>query len=113
MTTDAELERWLEEEFVKRGATGYTVVPCTGVGRRQLVGMEPPTTAQVRIEVIVTNDVCERILEFLRREIGVEHHITACVEVVEVLRVGPFKMEDVPQVDGNAHDTWRSKQSVS
>lgn len=90
VTTDAKLERWLEDEFVQRGATGYTVISCSGAGRRLIAGGEPPVNSQVRIEVICTAEVCERILAFLRKEILPEHHVTACAEVVEVVRIGQF-----------------------
>jgi MFS superfamily sulfate permease-like transporter len=98
VTTDAKLERWLEDEFVQRGATGYTVIPCSGAGRRSIAMGDPPVDSQVRIEVICTNEVCERILAFLRKEILPEHHVTACAEVVEVVRIGQFLSDDGIQV---------------
>jgi MFS superfamily sulfate permease-like transporter len=96
IVTDAAHELWLEREFVKRGASGYTVIPCLGAGLRNIAGDETVGNSQVRIEVIVTNEACERILDFLRREIRPEHHMTACVEVVEVLRIGQFRV-DLPE----------------
>jgi len=94
VTTDAALERWLEDAFVACGATGYTVVACSGVGRRQIAEGGLPVNSRVRIEVIVTNDVCDRILDFLRKEITPEHHVTACAETVEVVRIGQFQQDD-------------------
>jgi MFS superfamily sulfate permease-like transporter len=102
VVTDAEHERWLEKEFIQRGASGYTVVPCQGAGLRQIVGNEAAQNSQVRIEVIVTKEVCERILDFLRKEILPEHHMTTCVEVVEVLRIGQFRVEDAEHTAGVA-----------
>ncbi len=87
---DAALETWLEDEFVKCGATGFTAFPCSGVGRRHLESGAPPDSNLVRIEVIVPRDVCDVILDFLRRDILPEQRVTACIETVDVVRVGPF-----------------------
>jgi MFS superfamily sulfate permease-like transporter len=98
--TDAAHEHWLEEELIKRGVTGYTIIPCLGAGRRRVIGNEAAVNSQVRIEVIVPNDVCEHILAFLRNEIRPEHRTTACVETVEVLRVDQFRSGDFGRIDG-------------
>lgn len=113
VTTDAKYERWLEDEFVQRGATGYTAIPCSGAGRRLIAGGEPPLNSQVRIEVICTNEVCERIFSFLRKEIRPEHHVTACAEVVEVIRLGQFVSDgNGLQVSNGTHGDNGSIESV-
>jgi MFS superfamily sulfate permease-like transporter len=84
------LEAWLEDEFVRCGATGYTVIPCSGAGRRQLEDGRQALTNQVRIEVVVPDEVCEAILDFLRREVLQVYPVTACVETVAVPRVDDF-----------------------
>jgi MFS superfamily sulfate permease-like transporter len=86
---DASLEQWLLEQFIACGASGYTTMPCTGAGRSQLENGRAQST-QVRIEIIALPDVCNAILDFLRRDILSEHRITACVETVDVVRVGHF-----------------------
>ncbi len=93
---DGTLEEWLEREFVNCGATGYTAIPCYGAGRRHLGNGSVDQSAKVRIEVIATADVCELILDFLRRDILAEHHITACLETVDVVRVGHFTPVEKP-----------------
>jgi MFS superfamily sulfate permease-like transporter len=92
VVTDTGLEEWLLAEFVQCGATGYTTMPCSGAGRSEL-DHGSTTSAQVRIEIIATPEVCNRILDFLRREILSEHRVTACVETVDVVRVGHFTPE--------------------
>jgi MFS superfamily sulfate permease-like transporter len=87
---DESLERRIVGEIVDSGATGYTVVPCRGAGRRHLTNGDYASHAQVRIEVVVPDDVCEGILQFLRREILPDYHVTACVEPVEVVRADQF-----------------------
>ncbi len=88
------LETWLEEEFVNCGASGFTVTPCMGAGRRLLEQGVSAKSEQVRIEVIAVPEVCQAILEFLRREIQKEHHVTACIETVDVVHIGQFTPSD-------------------
>jgi MFS superfamily sulfate permease-like transporter len=84
------LGAWLADEFVRRGATGYTVMPCSGAGRQHLETGLPPVTNQVRLEVVIPHSVCESIFDFLRREVLPTYAVTACVETVDVLRVDAF-----------------------
>ena len=113
VVTDAVHERWLEEEFVKRGATGYTAIPCMGAGRRQVVGNEAASNSQVRIEVIATREVAERILDFLARSARPEHRITACIETVEVLRMDQFTSDEVDLASLSSSDSSIGDDSVS
>ncbi|MEQ8667792.1 MAG: SulP family inorganic anion transporter [Pirellulales bacterium] len=88
-----DLEHTLEEAFIDRGATGYTVVPCRGAGRQDLIVTSlVENSAQVRIEVVVPPDVCEQLLAYLRQEILPVHRVTACVETVEVIRRDKFEV---------------------
>lgn len=113
VVTDAVHERWLEEEFVKRGATGYTAIPCMGAGRRQVVGNEAASNSQVRIEVIATREVAERILDFLARSARPEHRITACIETVEVLRMDQFTSDEVDLASLSSSDSSIGDDSVT
>ncbi len=88
--TDEANESWLEENFIKCGATGFTSSPCAGVGQSQIQQGTSDKTNRVRIEVIATNEVCNAMVAFLRSDILPEHKVTACVETVDVVRVGHF-----------------------
>lgn len=93
------LRYWLIDEFVACGATGYTVTGCSGAGRRHLSADSVESASQdieehIRIELIVPDEVCEAIIDFLRRDILADHHVTACVESVDVVRVGHFAPTD-------------------
>ena len=90
------LRFWLLDEFVKCGITGYTVMTCTGAGRRNLEQGTVAEDEHIRIEIIVREDVCNKVIDFLRRDILPDHHVTACVETVDVVRVGHF----APSGDG-------------
>ena len=87
------LQYWLLDEFEKCGITGYTVTQCTGAGRRNITNDSVSENEHVRIEVIATEDVCDAIIDFLRRDIMPDHHVTACVQSVDVVRVGDFAPE--------------------
>ena len=78
------------------GATGYTTMACFGAGRRQ-VSLNPSKPKPcVRIEVIAPRDACERIMEFLSREVQPHQSLTYCVETVQVPRLDPFVAEPNP-----------------
>ncbi|MCA9213132.1 MAG: SulP family inorganic anion transporter [Planctomycetales bacterium] len=93
IVADKELEDWLEREFVACGSSGFTVMPCSGAGRRGIRDGQINKTPQIRIEVVVPFDVCNRILDFLRRDILPDHRVTACVETVDVVHIGHFTPE--------------------
>ena len=91
VTANQSLKLWLLDAFVDCGATGYSVISCAGAGRRHIMaGCVDDDDTYVRIEVIVPEDICNAIIDFLRRDILPEHHVTACVETIDVVRVGHF-----------------------
>lgn len=87
---DESLEDQLAQAFIDRGATGFTSIPCRGAGRRHLTNGTVQAESAVRIEVIVPADICEPILQYLRREVMPLYHVTACVETVEAVRAEQF-----------------------
>ncbi len=97
------LRYWLLEEFVKCGVTGYTVTTCTGAGRRHLQSDSVAEDEHIRIEVIAPVDICDAVIDFLRRDILADHHVTACVETVDVVRIGHFAPVDDNSANGSHH----------
>ncbi|GAB5404114.1 MAG: SulP family inorganic anion transporter [Aureliella sp.] len=87
---DAEIQELLETKFVELGATVYTSIPCTSAGRHD-PSSSTDSSPKVRIELVVSNQTCEVILSFLRQEVLPEHHVMACVEVVDVVRRDQFE----------------------
>lgn len=87
---DESLEQRLAAEFIDRGATGFTAIPCRGAGLRRLANGAVRGADQVRLEVIVTREVCDDILSFLRRSVMPDHQVTACVETVDAVRADQF-----------------------
>lgn len=90
VTAEAEIEEWLERNFVELGATGFTVLSCRGAGRRELAGLGV-CDSKVRIEVVMSLATCERIVQFLRTDVLPVHHVTACIETVDVVRRDQFE----------------------
>ena len=91
VVADVSLEHRLEAEFIRCGASGYTSLPCSGVGRRHIADGRRDPSALVRLEVIAPIDVCDAMLDYLRCEIVPEHHVTVCVETVDVVRMTDFQ----------------------
>lgn len=90
--SEASLEDWLTNQFIELGATGYTSLPCTGAGRHNIEDEKMIAGPMVRIEVVIPKEVCETTLSFLRHEVLPEHHVTACVETVDVIRRDHFSV---------------------
>ena len=97
------LRFWLLDEFVKCGVTGYTLTTCTGAGRRHLESSSVAEDEHIRIEIIAPADVCDAVIEFLRRDILPDHHVTACVETVDVVRIGHFAPIEEEITNGSHH----------
>ncbi len=93
---DAEIQQWLADHFVERGATGYTSQPCSGAWRRELESSTAPSNSKVRIEVVMPHQTCESILSFLRQDVLPSHQVTATVETVDVVRRDHFDSTTVP-----------------
>jgi MFS superfamily sulfate permease-like transporter len=83
---EASLADDMTARFRHLGASGFTVMPCRGAGRRETTESDD----FVRIEAIVPGAVAERILDMLHADVAPHHRLTACVETVEVLRREQF-----------------------
>ena len=90
IVAESQLQDRLVLDFIRLGASGYTLIPCMGAGRRLLSATATPNEALVRIEVIVTKVVSDALLDYLRRDILNVHHVTACVESVDVVNPDQF-----------------------
>jgi len=79
-------------EAVRLGVSGYTTIPCIGLGRRGLAaGSSPHEVRQVRLEIIMPPEKSDSLLGFVRREILTQHPVTVCVETVEVMDPARFE----------------------
>lgn len=89
IVAEPALEARLRAAMVELGASGYTAIPAHGIGRRGLE--ENGEVAEVvRLEFLAPPELAERALVLLRSEIMTEHHVTVCIETVEVARLSQF-----------------------
>jgi MFS superfamily sulfate permease-like transporter len=100
IVTVPEIEDQLSRELAAVGASGYTVIHCTGAGRAQLSETLPQSEPRVRYEILATLDVTERILDVFRTEILPHHRATVSIETVEV-----FKPEDFAAQPGQPRES--------
>lgn len=84
IVTDPKLETAIVERVIELGASGYTSMPCRGLGRTGLNQAERHPIDQIRMEVITRSAIAEEVLKFISDEIAPNNHISVCVETVEV-----------------------------
>ena len=89
IVADAALEEVLKQNLTELGAMGYASVPCAGPADSVLLESNGYPPSYVRIEVVLSRDVGEEVLVYLRREILPDHPIMAYRETVEMVSFGP------------------------
>lgn len=85
IVSEAILEKRLLEEVRRQGAKGYTLTDARGEGSRGLRTMDWEGK-NIRLEVIVGEEVAERILRTLQENYFPYYAVIAFVENVEVVR---------------------------
>ncbi|MEX0727189.1 MAG: SulP family inorganic anion transporter [Planctomycetaceae bacterium] len=91
ITADESLEDQLVTRIIDAGASGYTVIPCRGAGRRELAKPNAAAIGHlVRIETIVPYDVSEELLAYFRKDVMPNEHVTVSVESIESIRRDQF-----------------------
>jgi MFS superfamily sulfate permease-like transporter len=86
----SELQDRLVSDILRLGVSGYTLIPCSGAGRRDLAAGGAPRDSQIRIEIVAPRTISDSILDYLRRDILKDNHVTACVETVDVVKADQF-----------------------
>ncbi|MEO8495825.1 MAG: SulP family inorganic anion transporter [Planctomycetota bacterium] len=89
VVADSALQNELSAKFVELGASGYTAIPCSGAGRSTLAIGNSAADSQTRIEAVVTYEVADSIMDYLRM-VSKDNRLTACLETVEVLKQDSF-----------------------
>ncbi len=84
MVTEPNLEERIVSRAIDFGVSGYTSIPCHGLGRSGLAQSDRKPVEQIRIEFITRSPIAEQLLKFVSDEIAPEHHVSVCVETVEV-----------------------------
>ncbi len=88
--TEADLERRLTEDILRLGARGYTISDVRGRGSRGARDATLDQTRNIRVEVICTREVAERIAAHLRKAYYDNYAMVAYLADVAVLRSGKF-----------------------
>lgn len=94
IVAQANLAELLQRECIRSGATGFTLMDSSGVGRHNISQGLIEVVPNVRMEVIVPFEVCEAILKFLKDNVINQHHATVTVETIEVLLAQQFTSDD-------------------
>jgi nitrogen regulatory protein PII len=88
--TEATLEQPLLRELDRLGVRGYTISDARGKGNRGVRDAAWGETANIRIEVICTRELAERVLEFLHKHYYANYAMVTFVQDVEVIRLDKF-----------------------
>ncbi len=88
--TEASLERALTAEVEKLGAHGYTVADVRGKGTHGARDAGFDLTANIRIEVVCTQETADAIVGALRERYYANFAMITFVGDVEVLRPQKF-----------------------
>ncbi|KAA5546083.1 SulP family inorganic anion transporter [Roseiconus nitratireducens] len=113
IVTDPDLEQTVERELVRLGASGFTSIPCYGSGRSNLpTGVVEPLS-QVRIEILAPKDACERMMEYLRRELQPNHRLTFYADTVQVSGLEPFVGTNEEPLDETSKLSNENLQAVN
>jgi MFS superfamily sulfate permease-like transporter len=84
IVTDPKLEDIIVDRVIGLGASGYTSMPCRGLGRTGLTQAERKPVDQIRLEVITKSAIAEQLLKYISDEIAPNNHVSVCCETVEV-----------------------------
>ncbi len=88
--TEAALERDLGEEIERLGAHGYTIADVRGKGHRGIRNAGWDLSANIRIEVVCTEDTAHAIAAALKERYYDNYAMILFIGDVEVLRPEKF-----------------------
>lgn len=81
---DVLLKQVLLETILEYGAKGYNVMTCFGQGRHEILGDVLTGRALIRIEVVTTDEIMRKIMDFVHEPRYRAHALTAFVDHVEI-----------------------------
>jgi MFS superfamily sulfate permease-like transporter len=88
--TSPDLDQVIQSKMIALGASGYTSIPCFGAGKHQIAMAGGRGVAQVRIEILAPEKICEKMIDYLQRELQPHNRLTFTVESVQVARMDAF-----------------------
>lgn len=90
IVTEAILEADLREALEDLGASGYTITNARGSGSRGVRDAGWQTSSNIRIEVVCSEDLAERIAEQMRERFYDDYAMILFESDVRVMRSGKF-----------------------
>ena len=90
IVTEAVLEQEVCEALEDLGAVGYTVTNARGKGSRGVRDAGSSTSSNVRVEVVCSDDVAQRIAEHLQQKYYDNYAMIIFESDVRVLRPDKF-----------------------
>ncbi len=94
IVAESKLAEMLQLACIRFGATGFTLIESSGVGRHNMSDGHIEAVSNIRMEVIVPFSVCDDILKYLKDNVVNQYHATVTVETIEVLLAQQFTSED-------------------
>ncbi len=90
IVTEAVLEQEVCETLEDAGAAGYTITNARGKGGRGVRDAGWSTSSNVRVEVVCSDDVAQKIVKQLRRKYYDDYAMIIFESDVRVLRPDKF-----------------------
>lgn len=91
LITEPLVEEEIRSKLLSFGASGYTAIPCRGMGKHDLADPQQVPELRVRIEIIGKREAIDQILAYLGEQILPLYYATVCVETVDVLQIEQFQ----------------------
>ncbi len=90
IVTESVIENALLDDLDGLGMRGYTVSDARGRGNRGLRDADWDETANIRIEILCTRSLAERLLAHLQARYYANYAMVAWLNEVEILRPEKF-----------------------
>lgn len=81
---DSALQSIVLDDLLRLGAKGFTLSPCTGVGRHQKTDNLETQFSRVRIEVVAIEEIAEKLMEYLHKKQFGRYPVIAYLDTINV-----------------------------
>ena len=88
--TESEIEEHLLQDIDRLGAKGYTISFAKGKGEKGVRNAVWNANSNVKIEIVCDNNICEKIIEFLKENYLKNYAMILFISDVNVLRPKKF-----------------------
>ncbi len=88
--TESDIEEHLLKDVDELGAKGYTITSVTGKGEKGIRNAIWSANSNIKVEIICDNKICEKIVEFLKKNYLENYAMILFISEVDVLRPKKF-----------------------